>query len=92
MRLITGIGLLIALVIATSSPGCGSLKRHDPLTVEQVQKTLEFEDGDYTLTVAALEDGEFSDIERQSMEVRHASEMSRLRAWLEAEEAKKVGE
>lgn len=82
---------LAVLISALSLVGCGlSLKRYDPVTTGQVQKTIDFEREDYRLTAVALEDGLLDEKERVSLLTRHDSELARLEAWLAAEEAKKT--
>ena len=79
------------LVMLCVLPGCGGcgmgLKKFDPETVRQVEKTLAFEGADFEMTLEALVDG-VSLEEKASLVSRHESEMVRLKAWLDAEQAK----
>lgn len=84
----------IALIICAAFllNGCGllSLKKFDPVTVRQVEQTLEFESTDFDLTSQALADGVLDEVEKESLKVRHDSEITRLEAWLASEKAKKI--
>jgi hypothetical protein len=70
--------------------GC-RLKQYDPVTADQISRTLSYETATYDYVVAALEDGVWAADERLGLEVRHESELARLEAWLRAEEAKDTG-
>jgi hypothetical protein len=85
--------LTLTIVLALLS-GCEMFKLHqfDPMTAAQIERTIAFEEADYAMTDKALEDLGAPDVVRDSLELRHDSEIARLRAWLLAELAKRVDE
>jgi uncharacterized membrane protein YebE (DUF533 family) len=81
----------LMLAVGVAVTGCGwGLKRFDPHTVRQVEKTIAFETEDFAMTEAAWADGVMDEVERKSLAVRHESELDRLKSWLVSEEAKKT--
>lgn len=83
--------LLTLTVVLVTLSGCAfTLQSYDPMTVAQIEKTIAFEEMDFAMTDKALEDLQAPDIVRGSLELRHDSEIARLRAWLLAELAKRV--
>lgn len=86
--------LLSLTVVLVALSGCNMFQLHkfDPLTVAQIERTISFEEADFAMTDEALADLGATDVVRGSLELRHKSELARLRAWLLAELAKKVDE
>jgi hypothetical protein len=85
--------LLALTLVLVALSGCQiTLQRFDPMTAEQVEKTISFEEKNFTMTSEALISlgAPYSVV--KSLELRHDSEIARLRAWLLAELAKKVDE
>jgi len=74
--------------------GCSAfqLRSFDPMTVTQIEKTVTFENADFSLADKALEDLSAPDVVRTSLKIRHDSEIARLDAWLVAEKAKQIPE
>jgi hypothetical protein len=83
---------LVLLCTAFAIGGCSALNLHkfDPMTVEQIDRTINFENLDFDLADKALADLSAPDIVRTSLKVRHDSEIIRLQTWKGAEEAKKA--
>jgi hypothetical protein len=84
---------VIALLVVGAS-GCSVFQLHeyDPMTTEQIQKTIDYEISDYNMVSEVYRVLDVPDGWLMSLEVRHESELARLRAWLVAEEAKKIEE
>lgn len=87
-------GLFLAVVLMVGMSGCSMFEMHpyDPMTAAQIQKTITFEELDYSLSDAALKELSAPEAALEALKVRHDSEIARLKAWLLAEEAKKVDE
>lgn len=82
--------LWIAFLIVALA-GCNvTMKQYDPMTVKQINNTIDFEERDFEETLEDLGEAEASDQAKNGATTRHKAEMSRLRAWLLAEEAKKL--
>jgi len=83
---------LILLCAVFALGGCNLLELHkfDPMTVAQIDKTIDFENTDFALADKALSDLNAPEIVRNSLKIRHDSEIIRLQAWKGAEEAKKA--
>ncbi len=74
--------LLVFLLL----PGCFTIVRHDPVTLEQIEKTIAFEEQDFDLS----RQGMLDQLDILGLTIRHESELLRLWAWLHYEEAKKT--
>lgn len=74
--------LLVFLLLS----GCFTIVKYDPVTLEQIEKTIEFEIQNFKLSRRGMLD--HRDI--LSLTIRHESELLRLGAWLHSEEAKKM--
>lgn len=83
---------LVLMCAVFALGGCSALELHkfDPMTVEQIDKTINFENLDFDMADKALADLNAPEIVRTSLKVRHDSEIIRLQAWKGAEEAKKA--
>jgi len=82
--------LLISLCLVGLGCESFSLKAYDPITVRQIETTIEFETDDYRLSREALEEAEAEPQRLLELEIRHDAEIARLGAWKRAEEAKKI--
>lgn len=88
---------LLWFVVATAMvfcfSGCSTFEMHkfDPMTAEQIQKTIEFEKSDFALVEAVLKVITAGNT-YESLLIRHESEIARLQAWLLAEQAKQIEE
>jgi hypothetical protein len=83
----------VLLLLGPFLGGCASLvpPPYDPITLEQIGQTINFENADYTETKEALEAcGDARAL--LEAEIRHESELIRLEAWKKAEEAKRTTE
>lgn len=76
----------VALVGLLLLPACNmTLLKHDPVTVEQIQKTIEHE-----RATQAFVEGKLAGPDEIEFDVVSDAEIARLEAWLAAEEAKKL--
>lgn len=82
--------ILLCTVVAFSGCGLVQMYKYDPLTVNQIDKTIQYENQDFDMADKALAELNAPDIVRTSLKVRHESEIVRLNAWKDAEAAKKV--
>lgn len=79
---------LAALLLA----GCAQFapKAFDPVTLSEIDQTVEFETKDFDASKKALLDLNAPPVVLTELEIRHDSEIARLKAWKVAEEAKKI--
>jgi hypothetical protein len=84
----------VAILLLLGVSGCDVLQLHeyDPMTAEQIQKTIAYETTDYSLVVEDYRTLAVPESWSTALRIRHESELARLRAWLAAEEAKKIPE
>lgn len=84
------LALLPILACLLLLAGCVTMAPFDPMTAEQIQKTIEFEEMDFERSMETLDSLEAPDLDKNGLKLRHDGEMARLRAWLSAEEAKRL--
>lgn len=86
--------MLIALVFVVAGSvaaltGCADLQQYDPVTVEQVQATIDEREDDFKFMEQALKDCEAPEATLNELDARRSSEMTRLEKWLKYEKAKR---
>jgi hypothetical protein len=79
---------LVGLLLA----GCAQFapKAFDPVTLSEIDQTIDYETKDYDASKKALLVLGAPQIVLTELEIRHDSEIARLKAWKVSEEAKKI--
>lgn len=76
--------LLVPFLVSCSQ---FTLRQHDPMTVEQIQQTIEHEE-----RTQAFVEGKLSAEAELEFDVVSDAEIARLKAWKAAEDAKKIND